>query len=70
MEIHVSAEEVMTDIIGLQAQTISELVKELKEARAWLDAACGLVRGEGPPNWDGIRDEIKRIDTLIADWKR
>lgn len=34
----------------------------LAEAREWLEACLGLVEGRGPPNWDGIRDFLRRAD--------
>ena len=42
-----------------------ELVTELKCARQWLDACLGLVRGDGPPNWDGVRAELTHIDAAL-----
>jgi hypothetical protein len=43
------------------------LVAALKEADSWLDAALGMVeRGDGPPNWDGIREHRIVIRAALA----
>jgi hypothetical protein len=35
----------------------------LREAREWLKACLNMVDGDGlPPNWDGIRDFLKRTE--------
>jgi hypothetical protein len=38
------------------------LTDQIGEAREWLEACLGLVEGRGPPNWDGIRDFLRRTD--------
>lgn len=44
------------------ADDTESLARDLEEARRWLKACLGLVEGAGPPNWDGIRDFLKRTD--------
>ena len=48
------------------ARANAKLVEALKEAREWLDASLMLVRGEGPPNWDRIREAIKECDAALG----
>lgn len=43
-------------------QAIHEVADEASEARQWLIASLGLVEGSGPPNWDGIREFLKRTE--------
>jgi hypothetical protein len=38
----------------------------LAEAREAIDAALGLVRGDGPPNWDWLREVVKEIDAALS----
>lgn len=39
---------------------LNAILDEIKEAKDWLRACLGLVEGSGPPNWDGIREFLKR----------
>ena len=47
---------------SVEAGLRREFHGKLAEARKWLDACLGLVDGRGPPNWDGIRDFLKRTE--------
>ena len=47
-------------MVKVSRQAVDEVLDERKEAIDWLDACMGMVDGRGPPNWDGIRDFLKR----------
>lgn len=49
-------------IASIAADEIARLRVKLFDAGLWLRACLGLVEGDGPPNWDGIRDFLKQSD--------
>src|SRR5208337_2728929 len=52
-------------VVVLHAR-VAALEAVLTESRTWLNASLGLVNGDGPPNWDGIREHIEEIDAVLA----
>ena len=50
-------------LIAAAPETAAErdrLKADKAELVEWLDACLGMVRGESPPNWDGIRAAIAK----------
>jgi hypothetical protein len=54
-----AVESMATEILALRALS--------SESVAWLDAALGMVeRGDGPPNWDGIREHLLDLRAALS----
>ena len=61
-----NSDKFVRDAIAKSAAERAALVEALSNSRDWLDASLMLVRGEGPPNWDGIREAISTADAALA----
>lgn len=49
------------------AAELVELRALSMESIEWLDTALGMVdRGDGPPNWDGIRAHLALLRTALS----